>query len=159
MPNSRCSGPALAPLASFVWWWGPGGPLNSTLGGKCMSESGSVPETRDLTAKEYELLKLLLENGTSETLHYLSQLQETTVVGRCSCGCPTLDLAVAGKAASLGSPTTLLAEAGGISPEGVHFAITLHAREGLLSELEVYSIYGEGTFTLPDVASIEFYTA
>ena len=51
----------------------------------------------------------------------------------------------------------ILSEAGGVSPEGISFGIILHGREGLLSELEVYPISGEGKFTLPDVDRIEFY--
>jgi len=47
-------------------------------------------------------------------------------------------LAVAGRIAPPGSPTVILAEAGGVSPEGISFGVILHGREGLLSELEVY---------------------
>jgi hypothetical protein len=73
------------------------------------------------------------------------------------CRCPTVDLAVADRVASPRSPTTILAEGGGESPEGIRFGIILHAREGLISELEVYPIDGEGPFSLPAVDEIEVY--
>jgi hypothetical protein len=49
-----------------------------------------------------------------------------------------------------------VAEAGGKSPEGVFVGVILHAREGELSELEVYSTQGLDTsFTLPVPDSLE----
>ncbi len=118
------------------------------------NRSGSISEQRALGDKERELLQRLLKTGTEEAHSYLKQLPETMVAGRCACGCPTLELSVGKKSASLGSPTTVLAEASGISPEGVRFAIILHAREGLLSELEVFPIDGNDKFTLPDVERV-----
>jgi hypothetical protein len=51
-----------------------------------------------------------------------------------------------------------VAEAGGKSPEGVFVGVILHAREGELSELEVYSTQGlETWFTLPAPDCLEHY--
>jgi hypothetical protein len=118
-----------------------------------------VPDARDLTSKERLLLQRLLLHGTEKSKPYIEQFPRVTVASRCGCGCPTVDLAVGGRVASLGSPTVILAEAGGVSPEGVSFGIILHGREGLISELEVYPIDGEGLFTLPDIDNIDFYGA
>jgi len=123
-----------------------------------MVKDRSEPNFRSLTPEERDLLERLLGRGTENAERYLKQLPDTTVVGKCSCGCPTLDLAVRGIAASLSSPSTILADARGVSPEGVQFEIILHAREGLLSELEAYSILGESSgFTLPPIDEIEIY--
>jgi hypothetical protein len=102
-----------------------------------------IPDIRDLTQNERSLLERLLLNGTSASKKYVEQVPLVTVVSRCGCGCPTIDLAVGGRGARLRSPTEILSEAGGLSPEGVRFGIILHAREGLLSELEVYSVPGD----------------
>jgi hypothetical protein len=118
-----------------------------------------VPDVRALTAKERLLLERLLLHGTAESAPYAEQLPRVTVASRCGCGCPTVDLAVEGRVASPGSPTLILAEAGGVSPEGISFGVILHGREGLISELEVYPIDGEGAFTLPDIDQIDFYGA
>jgi hypothetical protein len=61
------------------------------------------------------------------------------VVGRCTCGCPTIDLALSSdshkKAAS-----KIVADFEGATPEGLHVGVILHVREGEISELEVYPI-------------------
>jgi hypothetical protein len=36
--------------------------------------------------------------------------------------------------------------------------LILHGREGLISELEVYPIDGEGVFTLPEIDKIDFHS-
>jgi hypothetical protein len=124
-----------------------------------MSNSLRIPEARPLNEKERHLLARLLAHAFGDTATYSRQLSEVSVVSRCRCGCPTVDLAVAGRVAPPGSPTTILAEGGGVSPEGIRFGIILHAREGLISELEVYSLDGEGPFSLPSVEEIEVYDA
>ncbi len=116
-----------------------------------------VPEARQLTIKERLLLERLLLHGTADSASYAEQVSLVTVASRCGCGCPTVDLAVDGRVTSLDSPTVILSEAGGVSPEGVSFGIILHGREGLISELEVYPINGKGVFTLPDIDQIDFY--
>jgi hypothetical protein len=117
-----------------------------------------VQERRGLTEKERMLMELLFANGTLESKTYAEQLGRVTVASRCGCGCPTIDLAVEGRTASPRSPTVILSEAGGVSPEGISFGIILHVREGLISELEFYPIDGEGVFSIPGLDKIEFYT-
>lgn len=118
-----------------------------------------VPDLRQLTSKEQELLERLLLQGTAESKGYVEQAPRVTVAARCGCGCPSVDLAVGGREASHSSPTVILSEAGGVSPEGISFGIILHGREGLISELEVYPIDREGAFTLPDLRQIHFFGA
>jgi hypothetical protein len=124
-----------------------------------METSYRIPEARELTNKERSLLEELLRHGTPASKVYAEQLPHVTVVSRCSCGCPTIDLAVRGQAASPGSPSQVLSEARGVSPEQVRFGIILHARAGLISELEVYPMDVAGTFTLPEIDRLEFYGA
>jgi hypothetical protein len=116
-----------------------------------------IPDPRPLTDRERLLLGELLRHGTRAADPYAGQLPQVTVVSRCPCGCPTLDLAVAGRSASLGSPSTILAAAGGVSPEGVPFEIIVHGRDGIISELEAYSLTGEVPFTLSEIEDIEFF--
>ena len=104
------------------------------------------------------MLEKLLRLGTAESATYVDQLPLVTVASRCDCGCPTIDLAVSGRSVSPGSPTTILAEGEGVSPEGIRFEIILHGREGRISALEVYSLAGEVPFTLPGVDEIEVYS-
>ena len=117
-----------------------------------------VQESRNLTEKERMLLEALFAHGTPASKAYADQLPLVVAISRCSCGCPTIDLGVGNRAASLGSPTVILAEGGGVSPEGISFGIILHGREGLISELEFYAIDGKGEFSIPDLDQIQFFT-
>jgi hypothetical protein len=114
-----------------------------------------IPDVRQLTSKERSLLERLLSHGVAELKSHVDQLPLVTVVSRCGCGCPTIDLAVDGKTASHGSPSLILSEASGISPEGVSFGIILHSRGGLIAELETYPLE-DAVFTLPDIERISF---
>ena len=87
--------------------------------GKGDSNNMRIPESRPLRAEERHLLARLLAHGTRDAAFYSHQLPDVSVVSRCGCGCLTIDLAVDSHAASHSSPTTILAEGGGTSPEGI----------------------------------------
>lgn len=108
-----------------------------------------MPEFRALTPAEFALLEWLLAHGTPEAANYAAQLARVSVVARCTCGCPTLDLALDGKDSRTVGISMILAEASGHSPEGVAVQVMLHAREGELSELEVISVDETKIFSLP----------
>jgi hypothetical protein len=120
-----------------------------------MSDSFVIPEHRDLTAEERRLLEWLLENSLTDTTAFAPQISQTKVVARCTCGCPTLDLAVGGKAFRTVGPSTILVDAYGHSPEGVPVNVTIHAREGELSELEVISMDATQVFGMPTPKTLE----
>jgi hypothetical protein len=102
---------------------------------------------------------LLRRGGEPVSSDYMSQLPDVTVVSHCGCGCPTIDFAVRGLATSLSHPTTILADGQATTPEGVLVGVILHARDGLLSELEVYSMEGvDHPFSLPQSDAITLYT-
>ena len=109
----------------------------------------AVPAIRPLTSGERTLLKWLLENGVSEATAYKKQLMDIHVCSTCSCGCPTIDLAMLDKTERITGPSQILADAEGFSPEGVPVNVILHARENKLSELEVFSLDGTKNFSLP----------
>lgn len=123
-----------------------------------MSEASKlpVPDRRPLTDSERELVRFLLEHGTKDAAAYAQQLPDVMVVSRCGCGCPTINLAVGGRAAAPSSPSTTLADAQGRSPEGDSCGIILHERDGLISELEIYSFGDAGQFSLPRIEDISF---
>jgi hypothetical protein len=75
------------------------------------------------------------------------------VVGRCTCGCPSVDLAVDGIATS--GASEIIGDAVGDSPEGLQVGVILHCREGQLSELEVYPFENvKAPFRLPRLESL-----
>ena len=75
------------------------------------------------------------------------------MVSHCTCGCPSVDLAVDGKH-TVGA-SEIIGDAEGRSPEGLRVGVILHCREGQLSELEIYPIDAtEGPFRLPKPESL-----
>jgi len=115
-----------------------------------------IADVRPLTPDESRLLEWLLNHGAPEAESYREQLPMLSVVSRCGCGCPTIDLAVGGRAAMLSSPTTILADVVGLSPDGVRVGVIVHGREGLISELEIYPLAGnKGTFSLPRIEDLK----
>ena len=122
-----------------------------------MTHSGVIAISRELTEKERTLVERLLRSGVADVSAFLPQLLHLRVASRCSCGCPTVDFGVSGRSAAVTGESTILGEGGGVSPEGVRFAIILHGREGLISELEVYPLESDASFTLPEIDQIEIY--
>jgi hypothetical protein len=114
------------------------------------------PECRPLTEEETKLLEWLLTNGTSDAKQFVSRIADLNVVGKCTCGCPTIDLALGGNEQRKTGPSTILADFVGKTREGVEVGVIVHAREGEISELEVYAIPDwKGPFSLPSVESLK----
>jgi len=126
-----------------------------------MPTKGHVPVERPLLQNERILLEWLLARPSSDVSEsdvskYKSQVAELRVVAKCGCGCPTVDFAL-GPNRKTGA-SEIVAEAGGKSTGSVPVGVILHAREGELSELEVYSTQGlDISFTLPLPDSLEHY--
>jgi hypothetical protein len=112
-----------------------------------------VADGRPLSGEERTLLEWLLAHGFPNVGRYAAQLPRVTVVSRCTCGCPTIDLAVDGKQ-TFGA-SELIADVEGRSPEGILVGVILHGREGQLAELEVYPIDEiQGPFALPSPSTL-----
>jgi hypothetical protein len=113
-----------------------------------------VLEDRELTAPERALVQWLLEHGEVDAPQYLPQLQQARVFSHCSCGCASIDFAVAGKHPSHPS-IRVLSDFQWVNSEGCLFGIFVFERDGLLGGLELWSIDGQGTpSTLPPVAAL-----
>lgn len=104
---------------------------------------------RELTATESDLLAWVVEHSADDPHPFLTQIPNLRVVGRCSCGCPTIELALSRRPHPREIVAQLVAEADGNSPEGIPVGVLVFAKDGVLSELEVYSRSGEGPFSLP----------
>lgn len=114
-----------------------------------MKETYTKPEYRELTAEERRLFEWLIANGNAEASGYDSQVSQLKVVASCTCGCPTLDVALGERKSRTVGASTILADAVGQSPEGVPVDVILHARESEISELEVVSLDATKVFSMP----------
>lgn len=102
---------------------------------------------RPLAVDEHDLIEALLGAVRSGVIRYIGQLESLEVVGGCSCGCPSIDLAVALAAAEASARPLILADAE--TPEGVAVGVILWVRDGCLSGLEVHPWDGSGGIRLP----------
>jgi len=110
------------------------------------------PERRPLTEEERKLLEWLLANGSPEAKPYLSQIANVNVVGKCTCGCPTVDLALGGHEQRKTAPSIILADFVVRTPEGIEVGVIVHAGEEEISELEFCARTDwKGPFNLPSV--------
>jgi hypothetical protein len=110
-------------------------------------------EPRALTQTERaSLLRLLPEDGFTGVVEYREQVDHTSVVGRCPCGCPTIDLAVdQSRAPQSPVPGTPLLPLEGEASVGENFQqLILFARHGWLESLELVYYSEAPPSTLPD---------
>jgi hypothetical protein len=119
------------------------------------ASSNRIPDNRLLNPEERMLIEWLLANGTPEAGVYVQQLKDLHVVSHCGCGCPTVDLAVGDAQASTTGASQILADFGGITPDGIQVGVILHARQGKISELEVYSEEGRTSHLLPLITTLK----
>jgi hypothetical protein len=124
--------------------------------------NASAPESRPLTDAEHALLRWLLTRGAAITgtdaglaAAFLPQLGSVRVVGRCGCGCPTVDLALAAAELAVGGASATLADVEGRSPEGTEIGVILRAADGRLCELELYARDGRVPFSIPGAEELQ----
>src|SRR5262245_19952912 len=101
-------------------------------------------DPRPLTDAEHRLLRWLITRGAAITgtdpklaASFLPQLVALRVVGRCDCGCPTVEFALTAPELAVPGVTATLADVEGRSPEGTEVGVILRASDGRLGELEL----------------------
>jgi len=80
------------------------------------------------------------------------QVRSLQVVGRCGCGCASVDFRIPAS----GEVASIVADAVAEAPDGEHLGLIVWALGGQISGLEVYS-YSDNPAPLPVVASISSY--
>jgi hypothetical protein len=101
--------------------------------------STPVPE-RPLSQEELALVRWLLTNApVAGSLADLAPLVASLrVVGRCSCGCPSVDFRSNGQS----SPFRPIADATGRTADGAQVGVILWGHEDVISGLEIYQMVG-----------------
>jgi len=118
--------------------------------------SSSAQENRPVSAEEARLIRWLLMHGNSkDAAEFLSQLEGARVVGRCGCGCASLDLALDGRRSPPGSKLQILSDFKWSDERGHLFGVYVFARGGLLAGLDLWSIDGQAAAcSLPNVEQL-----
>jgi hypothetical protein len=114
---------------------------------------GIASLNRPLTEEEATLLKWLLEHGFRGARDFVSQIERLTVVGKCTCGCPTIYFAFDGRPVKRKGEQLIsdyIAEV-----DKMPVGVMVFQTDGLLSSLEIYSLPGtDKPFGLPPVDSV-----
>lgn len=88
----------------------------------------------------------------------LEQIDTARVVGRCGCGCATVDLEVTGPPVTEAVSSPLPNEANVIGPDGKEIGgVLVFVKNGKLSTLEVYSYTERPISPLPSVSDLDLY--
>lgn len=109
---------------------------------------------RPLTSAELAVVRRLLDVGGIDDARYGEQLAALRVVGRCDCGCPTVDFALAGREEAPPSTSRPLVDTFGTTPEGQSIGLILWATPDELTGLETYSLGSEESYSLPRAEEI-----
>lgn len=118
----------------------------------------TLDEDRPLSDAEKAIAeRLLREAAPSEALAFLPQLDHARVIGRCSCGCPTIDLTVPSGYRVADPPQNRPLADGVGRVNGKLVGVMLFQSAGLLDSLEVYRLEDDSNdpFGLPAVETIE----
>jgi len=112
------------------------------------------PLIRPLTEHERDLVRWLIEHSYIENAtRLLPQLDRLSVVSKCNCGCPTIDLALDGKPAVLKGQSCI--SDWDAEVDGMPVYVQLWVSKDQISSLEVGSLPGtDQPFGLPAIESM-----
>ena len=110
----------------------------------------TIEEDRPITEREAAVVVWLLENGWKHgpLNHPVEGVAKLRVVGRCACGCASVDFEEHGQSSGAGP----IAEGYGKTPEGLQFGLILWGRDGAITGLEIYECHPGSANKLPDPA-------
>lgn len=118
----------------------------------------TLPLDRPLTPEERDLAKYLLCHAAVPGADaFIPQLDHARVTGRCSCGCPTVDLSVPPEMCVSAPPVDrLIADTTG-RINGKMVGVMILQNQGLLCLLEVYRLedVSDDPFGLPPIETIK----
>lgn len=133
-------------------------PLNTLDRFRRERPASTVDEDRPLSAAERAVAERLLRDcAPPAALAFLPQLDHARVTGRCSCGCPTVDLSVPTQFRVADPPPNRpLADAFG-RVDGKLVGVMLFHAGGLLCLLETYPLddFEDSAFDLPAATTLE----
>jgi hypothetical protein len=111
----------------------------------------TIPDDRPISDAEVELVAWLLSQASTagDLSELLPSVPTLRVVGRCSCGCPSVDFAVNGQ----GAGAAPIADSRGKTAEGVEVGVILWGRDGAVTGLELYE-FDQPVRSLPQTATL-----
>jgi hypothetical protein len=112
-------------------------------------------EPRRVNEEERAMLELILGGATEEAERLRAQVPELVVVGRCGCGCPTIEFETS--IVSTGSVSQLAGFEGTVPASGTEppVDILVFVNDGVLSSLELVSYGDHVNSSWPPVESVQ----
>jgi hypothetical protein len=109
----------------------------------------------DLSEPERDLLDLLLMRDFAGRDELRAQAANVQTTGRsCTCGCPSFSLIADRAHPPAPAAEYMVSDAHGADPHGHLVGVLLFAKDGYLSEVEVYSVAGDDISDLPRPADL-----
>jgi hypothetical protein len=102
----------------------------------------TVPEDRRLTPAETEFIRWMLAHGNDRSREFLWQLDRAMVVGRCGCGCASINLSISGVTHAPKGGMETLCEYRWAAAEG-EFEVFAFACGNLLAGIDLWAVWGE----------------
>jgi len=116
----------------------------------------TIPQNRALSEAEHAFAHWLLSHGGARSRELLPQLDAAWVVGKCSCGCASINLSVGGVSHYGVKGMETLCTFRWQSPQGHQFEVFAFACGGLLAGIDLWSVDGQSIPTeLPDTQALE----
>ena len=116
---------------------------------------GVVDPPRELTVEEKSLLRFVLSVPFPGRDELLKQLDAAQVCGKCTCGCPTINLIVDQNRATPAKVTTRTPlEADGLDTNGEPVMVILFVDKGYLSMLEIVALGEPPVAAFPKIDSL-----
>jgi hypothetical protein len=111
----------------------------------------TLKEDRPISTDEASVVTWMLLHASvgGALTHLVSFVPSLRIVGRCSCGCPSVDFAVKGQT----PPFQVIADGTGQNRDGLEIGVTIWGRYDVITGLEVYDGVGHAT-SLPLVSSL-----
>jgi hypothetical protein len=97
---------------------------------------GTLKEDRALSPHEIEILAWMLAHASPSLEHLTNTARTLRVVGRCGCGCPSVDFELNGQAL----PNQPLVDATGRTADGIEVGVILWGRPDAVTGLEFYEM-------------------
>lgn len=118
--------------------------LAKLLGGKNTNNHtpSTTAEDRALSATESEFIGWMLNHGNDRSRQFLAQVDKARVVGRCTCGCASINLAIDGVTHYPQAGMETLCAFRWKAVEG-EFEVFAFACDGLLAGIDLWAVWGQ----------------
>lgn len=116
----------------------------------------TLPISRPLSALEAEFVRWLLANGGERAQQFLPQVDSAWVVGKCSCGCASINFSIGGMSHyGTGAGMEALCTYRWSEPADGEFEVYAFACNNLLAGIDLWAVSAYGVASeLPDTARL-----